>query len=233
MLAPYVASPRPILNGSRNSGGDAKIGPGRTAAGVTGMRRIVVGIFAAIGILAVLIVAGIGVVVWRLAPAPAALPEAMILQADLNRGLAAGAGQDALSDIVFGTKPNLRDFIDALDRAGGDPRVKGLFLDLGDDTLALATCQEVRDAIRAFRAKGKFAIAFATSFGEFGPGSRPYYLATAADEIWLQPLALSVSSAWRSKRRSCAARSTSSASRRASSIASNSRPQPMSPPKPR
>jgi protease IV len=155
------------------------------------MRRFVVGVFAAIGILTVLgIVAlgAIGVAAWRLAPVRQSLPGAIVLRADLNRGLAKGAGQDALADIMFGAKPTLRDFVDALDRAGGDPRVKGVFLDLGDDKLALATCQEVRDAIRAFRAKGKFAIAFATSFGEFGPGSRPYYLATAADQIWLQPL---------------------------------------------
>jgi len=46
----------------------------------------------------------------------------------------------------------------------------------------------LRDALAAFRAKGKFAIAFSGSFGEFGPGTRPYYLATAFDEIWLQPL---------------------------------------------
>ena len=50
------------------------------------------------------------------------------------------------------------------------------------------SAQQVRDAIAAFRAKGKFAIAFADSFGEFGAGTRPYYLATAFDEIWLQPM---------------------------------------------
>ena len=48
--------------------------------------------------------------------------------------------------------------------------------------------QELRDAIAAFRAKGKFALAFADSFGEFGPGTRAYYLGSAFDEIWLQPL---------------------------------------------
>jgi hypothetical protein len=58
----------------------------------------------------------------------------------------------------------------------------------GDDELVLGTIQELRDTIAAFRAKGKFALAFADSFGEFGPGTRPYYLATAFDEIWLQPM---------------------------------------------
>src|SRR6185312_4474265 len=32
------------------------------------------------------------------------------------------------------------------------------------------------------------AITFSDSFGEFGPGNRAYDLATAFDEIWLQPL---------------------------------------------
>jgi protease-4 len=82
----------------------------------------------------------------------------------------------------------LRDFLDAIEAAGDDPRVKVLLARVGDDELGLGEVQEVRDAITAFRAKGKFAVAFADSFGEFGPGTRPYYLATAFDEIWLQPL---------------------------------------------
>ena len=142
------------------------------------MRRFIVGLFAVIGVLTVLAIAALAVAAWRLAPPRPGLPGTIVLRADLNRGLAEGPGQDALSDLVFGAKPTLRDFLDALDRAGGDSRVKGIYVDLGADTMSLATCQEVRDAIAAFRAKGKFAVAFATSFGEFGPGTRPYYLAT-------------------------------------------------------
>ncbi len=39
-----------------------------------------------------------------------------------------------------------------------------------------------------FRAAGKFAYAYADSFGELGPGNRAYWLASAFDKIWLQPL---------------------------------------------
>ncbi len=152
------------------------------------MRRFLVGLFAAIGIVAALAAIGVGVAVWRLALSRPSLPDTIVLRADLSRGLVAGASQDPLSDLVFGGKATLRGFLDALERAAGDARVKGLYARLGGDTLGLAACQEVRDAIRDFRAKGKFAIAFADSFGEFGPGTRPYYLATAFDEIWLQPL---------------------------------------------
>src|SRR6266851_5007432 len=152
------------------------------------MRRFVVGLFAAIGIVVVLAVAGLGVTVWLFAAATPSLPDSIVLSADLSRGLAVGAKEDPLSELVFGGKQTLRGVLDALERGGEDLRVKGLYARLGGDTLGLATCQEVRDAVRDFRAKGKFAIGFADSFGEFGPGTRTYYLATAFDEIWLQPL---------------------------------------------
>ncbi len=152
------------------------------------MRRFVLGLFALIGIVTVLAFIGVGVAVWRIALSQPALPETIVLSAEFGRGLTEGAGQDSLSDLVFGSKETLRDVLDALERGGNDARVKGLYARLGGDTLGLATCQELRDAIRDFRAKGKFAIAFTDSFGEFGPATRPYYLATAFDEIWLQPL---------------------------------------------
>jgi len=152
------------------------------------MRRFLVGLLAAIGLVTVVAFIGGGVAVWRIAASQPTLPGTIVLSADLSGSLAAGASPDALSELVFGSKQTLRGFLDALERAGGDARVKGLYAHLGGDKLGLATVQEVRDAIRDFRAKGKFAIAFADSFGEFGPGTRPYYLATAFDEIWLQPL---------------------------------------------
>src|SRR5205085_8013458 len=116
------------------------------------------------------------------------LPATMVLSVDLSRGLVEGASQDTWSTLAFGSKQTMRDFLDVLDAAAEDARVKGIYARLGGDSLGLAATQEVRDALRDFRGKGKFAIAFTESFAEFGPGTRPYYLATAFDEIWLQPL---------------------------------------------
>jgi protease-4 len=155
------------------------------------MRRFFVALFAIIGVIAVLGVLGIVgliVAVVRLHGAPTTLPDAIILTADLTGGLTDGPSADPLSRLVTGDSATLRDFVDALDKAAGDPRVKALFVQLGDDSLALAKTQQVRDAIAALRAKGKYTIAFADTFGEGGAGTRPYYLATACDEIWLQPL---------------------------------------------
>ncbi|HEY3908968.1 MAG TPA: signal peptide peptidase SppA [Stellaceae bacterium] len=152
------------------------------------MRRLLVGFFAAIGVLAVLLVIAVTVVVVRLRPSTPPLPGKIILSVDLTQGLAEGGGETGWLRLVAGGKPSLRDFLDALEAAGADPRVKGLLARVGDDELGLAKVQQVRDAITAFRAKGKFAIAFADSFGEFGDGTRPYYLASAFDRIWLQPM---------------------------------------------
>lgn len=152
------------------------------------MRRFLVGFLATIGFVTLLSVIAFAVVVARLQPSKPTLPEGIILSADLTRGLTEGPPQEGWRRLILGEKLSLRDFLDALEAGGADPRVKGVLARIGDDNIALATTQQVRDAIAAFRAKGKFAIAFADSFGEFGAGTRPYYLASAFDQIWLQPM---------------------------------------------
>src|SRR5438128_10890425 len=152
------------------------------------MRRLFVGFFATIGFLTVVLAIGIALLIGGLKATVTPLPENILLSLDLTQGLAEGAGEDRLLRLLVGTKPSLRDVVEGIEAAATDPRVKVLFARVGDDELGLARTQEVRDAIAAFRAKGKFALAFADSFGEFGPGTRPYYLATAFDEIWLQPM---------------------------------------------
>ncbi len=152
------------------------------------MRRFFVGFFAVIGFATVLFVAGVMLLVGGLRPSVRPLPGNILLTVDLTRDLPEGASEEPIMRLLVGAKPTLRDFLDAIETAGNDPRVKVLLARVGDDEMGLAKVQEVRDAIAAFRSKGKLALAFADSFGEFGPGTRPYYLATAFDEIWLQPM---------------------------------------------
>jgi protease IV len=152
------------------------------------MRRLLVGFFATIGVLSVLLVIAVVVVVIRFKPVTPALPGNIILSVDLRQSLADGPSEPNLLRLIAGGKSNLRDFLDAIEAAATDPRVTGILARLGNDEFAVAKAQQIRDAIVGFRAKGKFAIAFADSFGEFGAGTRPYYLATAFDQIWLQPM---------------------------------------------
>src|SRR5579872_5189229 len=155
------------------------------------MRRFFVGFFAVVGIIAFIGFLGLvalTVTLVKYARTAAPLPQSIVLTADLTGGLPDKADPDPMSRLLFDEKGTLRDFVDAVDRAADDPRVKALYVELGDDSLGLAKTQQVRDTIARFRAKGKFAVVFADTFGEGGPGTRPYYLATACDEIWLQPL---------------------------------------------
>jgi len=152
------------------------------------MRRVIVGFFAAVGFLTVLFALAGVLLIGGLKPKVTPLADNIILSVDLTHELAEGAHEDRLLRLLVGGEATLRDVLDAIETASGDPRVKGLVARVGEDGLGLGKIQELRDAIAAFRAKGKFALAFADSFGEFGPGTRPYYLATAFDEIWLQPM---------------------------------------------
>jgi protease-4 len=81
----------------------------------------------------------------------------------------------------------VRDVLEALERGAADDRIVGLVARVGSGPMGLARIQELRDAVIAFRAQKKTAIAYSETFGEAGPGNGAYYLATAFDEIWLQP----------------------------------------------
>ena len=85
---------------------------------------------------------------------------------------------------VFGRDVNtVRGFVEALRRASRDDRVRAVLL--MPSTLNLpywGKVQEMRDAIVAFRKSGKHV----TAYLEFG-GDREYYLASAADRVFLMP----------------------------------------------
>jgi protease-4 len=83
------------------------------------------------------------------------------------------------------TRPHFRHYIDAIDHAQTDPRVKGMVIESRGGDLSLAQLQELRDAVRRFRASGKPTWFYAESMDE---GLRSYFIASATDEIWLQPV---------------------------------------------
>ncbi len=151
------------------------------------MRRFIVRLLAVIGALAVLvsvIALGFLFVVWLSKPG---VPGKTVLEVNLETELAEDVPDNSVAKAVMGGRPTVRDIVDALERAGNDARVAGLVARLGSSTMGMAQVQELRDAVASFRAKNKFAIAFAETFGEAGPGGSSYYLATAFDKVYLQP----------------------------------------------
>jgi len=121
---------------------------------------------------------------WFLAPG---IPDNTLLEIDFEQPIIEYAPSDPLRDALGGRKPRLRSLTAAIEMAARDDRVTGLVARVGNGPMGLATIQELRDAIIAFRAAGKPAVAWAETFGEGSAGNGPYYLATAFDEIYLQP----------------------------------------------
>src|SRR5512132_795747 len=95
---------------------------------------------------------------------------------------------DSIVSIVLRSDATLlRDITGAIERAAVDDRVNGLMVVLKPFSMGMGKVQEIRDAVLDFRAKGKWALVYADSMGEFAGGNTMYYLASAFDEIHLAP----------------------------------------------
>ena len=90
---------------------------------------------------------------------------------------------DVVGQVLGGDAGTVRGFIESLQKAKRDPRITSVLL--LPATLELpfwGKVQELRDAIVDFRRSGKTVVAFL----EYG-GDREYYLASAADRVFLLP----------------------------------------------
>ena len=74
----------------------------------------------------------------------------------------------------------LNDILKALKAAATDDRISGIYLNVYDVPAAFATVEEIRNAIIKFRESGKFVYAYCEGYSQRG-----YYLATAADKVFL------------------------------------------------
>ncbi len=109
----------------------------------------------------------------------------LILELDLTELPVDPDAGDPLARLRNRGHRQLRPTLRALHEAAGDPRVVGLVARVGG-SLPWAAMQELRLGVRAFAESGLPTVAFAESFGESGDTSA-YVLATAFDQIWLQP----------------------------------------------
>jgi protease-4 len=111
----------------------------------------------------------------------------LILELDLTTDPVEGIVDDPLTARFGRRRQTLREIVDGLRRAALDPRTRVLVAHVASCGMPISRVQEIRDAVGEFRGAGKFTIAYADTFGEFGGGTVPYYLACAFDQIWLAP----------------------------------------------
>ncbi|MGH1404581.1 MAG: signal peptide peptidase SppA [Alphaproteobacteria bacterium] len=113
------------------------------------------------------------------------LPDQMVLYINLDGKLGEVSENAGLIDPFSEQIRTVKSFTDALERAKNDARVEGVYAYLSVGGYALAHVQEIRIAVKDFRSSGKFAYIFAPSYSG---GLGNYYLASAFDEIWMQPM---------------------------------------------
>src|SRR3954471_5371844 len=106
----------------------------------------------------------------------------MLLEVDLSRALVEHEPDDPIAKLRSRGKPRLRPVLRALHEAGDDPQVGGLVAKIGDTSMTLARAPEPRAAVAACAASGKPTVAWADTFGESGPATVPYLLATGFGE---------------------------------------------------
>ena len=117
-------------------------------------------------------------------------PEQMILTLRVDDGLQEISTRNGFFDLpgLMPTTLSIHDMVRVLDHVATDPHVKALAVSLEAGGAGVAQVQELRAAIKRFRASGKPSYIFSPSYAETGGGMGPYYLASAFEQIWLQPV---------------------------------------------
>jgi len=134
----------------------------------------------------VLLIIFFAVLYGALSARPAPVKDGVLALA-LNGSLVEQPARREWSDVAASGRLDqyrLRDLIAALDKAKDDSRVKTVALDLGGFTGGGATAiGDLADAVRRVRSAGKPVVAYGVGYTDDS-----YALASAASEIWLNPL---------------------------------------------
>lgn len=180
-VATVVRRLRPALIALAAGAGALAVAVGIVVAGVQAARHLVV-----FGVVAGSVVVGAAVLAALAGRIVRRVPRRSVVELDLPV-LPGELRRPLLARLLGDPSLTLHEVVDTIERAGRDARVDGLLVTPRFGAAGLAQIQELRDALADFRARGKFAVAFADSYGEGGAGNAAYYLATACDEVVLQP----------------------------------------------
>lgn len=80
------------------------------------------------------------------------------------------------------TPMGLKNIIDNISKAKVDERIKGIYLDIPYLQASMANVEEIRNSLIDFKESGKFIVSYSENYGQ-----NEYYLASVADEIYLNP----------------------------------------------
>ena len=115
------------------------------------------------------------------------LPREVVLSLRLAGPIAEVTADDPLAEMMGEEATSLRHLREALVRAAEDDRVAGLRLRVDSIGGGFATAQELRSLISRVNAAGKWTAAYMDTAGEFSSGNLVYYVASACDEVSINP----------------------------------------------
>lgn len=152
--------------------------------------KVLLALFASLGFLTLLAIVGIFYGISRLehTRTPSlTVTGKMVLKLDLDDKFVEGNSGPKLQGFNLTSSTSLQDLVIAIRRAKDDSRVVALKANVSLTPLGFSQIQDVRDAITEFKASGKKAYLFSETMGEGGGALPTYYLATAFNDIWVQP----------------------------------------------
>ena len=139
-------------------------------------------IFTLLGVALVVSIAGFALLYLLLGREPSVASNSMLVLR-VGGDLTEIAPNDVVGYLRGQRVPTVRALVDNLRKAKVDARVTGVLLKpTGFESPFWGKVQEIRDAVLDFRKSGKLVYAYL----EYG-GDREYYLATAADRVFLMP----------------------------------------------
>ncbi len=115
---------------------------------------------------------------------PAMVYDGSILKIDLSETITDSPSRTIsefnVSEFKVRTPLNLLAVLEAIDAASYDSRIEGIFITGGGG--GIASSEELRDALEAFRESGKFIVAYNEYYGQ-----RDYYISSVASPVLLHP----------------------------------------------
>lgn len=157
------------------------------------MKRFLIGLFAVLGFFSTAIIILVIVVAKTSRVEQSTVPPQSVLYINFTDQMLEYDPEIGGIGAMLGQRhDSLHHLIQSIDRAKYDDRIVGIVARIDHAEMGISQIQELRSAIMRFRVagrdQGKFTIAYADTFGEMGPGTGAYFLASAFEEVWVQPI---------------------------------------------
>ena len=132
---------------------------------------------------------GIGMVVLAVMTlAGPGVPSKGVLEIRFSGPIVEISSNDPFQQIFGEGQMSYRGLRKALKAAAGDDRIVGVRVRIDRFGGGFATAQEIRSLLRKVSAAGKHTAAYMDTAGEFAPGNLDYVVASACDEVSMNPM---------------------------------------------